>query len=381
LKEVFITDYQIISPLGITSDSNFKSVIAQKSAIDCQKSTTGEPVCTSVFNRDFMEVEFINHDVSDAFTFLERLMILSIKKLMNNDRLKIDADTVLIIATTKGNIDILAKGSPFYPEQEKAYLSALGEQIKNYFNFKKDPVIVSNACISGTLAISVAKNLLNSNYAKDAVVVAGDLVSEFVISGFQSFQALSDQPCRPYSKNRKGINLGEAVASLWISTDMSLSKQGAVEVIGTGSANDANHISGPSRNGEGLFLSIRSAFSEAGISHEEIDFIGAHGTATLYNDEMEAIAMHRVGLQDKPLHSLKANFGHTLGTAGLLETIIGIESLQHNILIPSMGFDESGVSKPLHILSEPVARDVQCFLKTSSGFGGCNAAVILKKVK
>jgi 3-oxoacyl-[acyl-carrier-protein] synthase I len=118
---------------------------------------------------------------------------------------------------------------------------------------------------------------------------------------------------------------------------------------------------------------------ESEIENSAIDFISAHGTATLYNDEMEAKAFSLAGFEDTPLNSLKAFYGHTLGAAGIVELIIGIHSLRNNVLVPSFGFNESGVSEKLNIITKPATGSFRTFLKTASGFGGCNAAIVLRK--
>jgi 3-oxoacyl-[acyl-carrier-protein] synthase-1 len=119
---------------------------------------------------------------------------------------------------------------------------------------------------------------------------------------------------------------------------------------------------------------------QANLHAEDIDYISAHGTATLFNDEMEAIAFNRSKLQKTPLNSLKGYFGHTLGASGLLETIIGMHSLHRNILFASKGFQELGVSRPLKIITRTTRMEIKTFLKTASGFGGCNTAAIFQKV-
>ncbi len=118
---------------------------------------------------------------------------------------------------------------------------------------------------------------------------------------------------------------------------------------------------------------------EAKVSSEQIDFISAHGTATLYNDEMEAIAFNRMNLQNVPLNSMKGYYGHCLGASGLLESIISMESALNNILIPSKNFEQMGVSQDLNIIKEYQEAEIKYILKTASGFGGCNAAIVLEK--
>src|SRR3970282_2205767 len=177
------------------------------------------------------------------------------------------------------------------------------------------------------------------------------------------FQAMSDAPCKPYSKNRNGVTLGEAAAAVLVSANKGSSK---IKIIGDGSINDANHISGPSRTGEGLFRSIKSALAEAEIEADQIDYISAHGTATSFNDEMEAIAFNRLGLENTPVNSLKGFYGHTLGASGLLEAVIGIQSVLENKLFVSLGFDELGVSQSINVIEKNENKNSRYFLKTAS---------------
>jgi len=200
-----------------------------------------------------------------------------------------------------------------------------------------------------------------------------------VVSGFQSLQALSPEPCRPFDAERKGINLGEAAAAVVLSNKRGAGLNHSISITGGGLSNDANHISGPSRTGDELGFAIRQAMEEAGKKPEEIDFISAHGTATLYNDEMEARAFHGVGMDDVPLNSLKGYFGHTLGAAGVVETVMCIHSLLNNEVLATKGFERSGVSQAVRVSNELISTPMTTCLKTASGFGGCNGAIILQK--
>jgi 3-oxoacyl-[acyl-carrier-protein] synthase-1 len=119
---------------------------------------------------------------------------------------------------------------------------------------------------------------------------------------------------------------------------------------------------------------------EAGLGPNQIDYISAHGTATIFNDEMEAIAFDRLGLSETPLNSLKGYFGHTLGASGLLETIIGMHSLHQNTLFRSLGFETLGTSRALNVIKGTKQRELDIFLKTASGFGGSNTAAVFRKV-
>jgi len=380
MKKTYITNHHIISSLGFDSESNFKNLIANNSGIKKHKRENGNDFYSSLIDKEKIDTAFSKIGTIEKFTTLEKMMLLSVNQILTDSKIKITAKTGLIISTTKGNIDALSPKSPFYTDKKRAYLSELGNQIQEFFNFKNEAIVLSNACVSGVLAISVAKHLIQSDLYDNVIIVSGDLVSEFIISGFESFQAISNKPCKPYSKNRTGITIGEAIASVLVSNTVTKNSKDIVEVIGNASCNDANHISGPSRTGEGLFLSVQSALKEAKINAKDIDYISAHGTATNFNDEMEAIAFNRLEMEQVPLNSLKGFYGHTLGASGLLETVIGMLSLHQNKLIANIGFDELGVSKPLNIIQNNTNKDLQIFLKTASGFGGSNTAVIFKKI-
>jgi 3-oxoacyl-[acyl-carrier-protein] synthase-1 len=202
-------------------------------------------------------------------------------------------------------------------------------------------------------------------------------VTEFTVSGFKSFNALSPNPCKPFDARREGINLGEAVATLIVTNKNELKNQSSMLILNGASANDANHISGPSRTGEGLLAAVNMTLKN--LTDIEIDTINAHGTATPYNDEMESIAFERAGLSEVPLNSLKGYYGHTLGAAGVLETIISIESAFNNRLIRSAGFETMGVSGKIEVIKEHTQKEIKTVLKTASGFGGCNGAMLLTK--
>lgn len=375
MKEIYITDYNCVTPLGFDVESNWKALLQGKSGVGLQKITENhEAFFVSKIDDKKLENEFKNNFDNQDFTRLEKMFLLSLKPLI--ERRQISDETAFILSTTKGNISLL-KNKTTLPES--VYLSNLAQKIADFFGFKTKPIVISNACVSGVMAISVAKNMILAGKYKDAFVIAGDEISEFVVSGFNSFQAIGSEPCKPYDKNRNGINLGEATAAAYITSELNQSEKFKFKILGDSAINDANHISGPSRTGDGLYESVKNAMKEAKISADQIDFISAHGTATLYNDEMEAIAFNRINLQNVPLNSLKGFYGHCLGAAGLLESIISMESASQNTLIQSKNFEEEGTSKSLNIIKENQTATIKYILKTASGFGGCNAAIVLKK--
>ncbi|TYP74217.1 beta-ketoacyl synthase N-terminal-like domain-containing protein [Aquimarina intermedia] len=378
MKSVYIVDDSIISPLGFSVEENLQNLKNNTTGIVEVKDTS---IHTDSFYGGLIDEKRLT-DAWDAlseiasYTKLEKMMLLAMQRLLDkNPQLDITRCGVLI-STTKGNIDQLKENNT-----DRAYLDTLASAIQQFYKLGNSPTIISNACISGGLAIAIAKRMIQAGHYEDVIVVGGDLLSEFTLSGFFSFQAVSPKPCKPFSKNRTGISLGEAAAATWISGSIKNTNiSEVVEVVGEASANDANHISGPSRTGEGLYLSIQRALDEAKVSASDIDYISAHGTATPFNDEMESIAFSRSGLEDIPVNSLKGYYGHTLGASALLETIIAKHHLLANEVVCSLGFDELGVSYPIDVIKKNKAIAMQHVLKTASGFGGCNVALVLKKV-
>ncbi|GIQ58954.1 beta-ketoacyl synthase [Flavobacterium collinsii] len=378
LKEIYITQTNCITPLGFDVKSNVEAILRGDSGIQLNNDISLMPVpfYGSVIHDEKINSAFAKISTETKYSRLEKMMILALEPIIKNAAVQLDSKTAFILSTTKGNVTALKDNS----EESfiNAHLDVLAKNIATFFGFQTQPIVVSNACVSGILAISVAKRMIQSELYDNIFVVAGDEISEFVLSGFNAFQAMSDLPCKPYSKNRTGVSLGEATAAVLVTAETANAK---IKVIGDSSINDANHISGPSRTGEGLFRSIQNALKEAQIEVGKIDYISAHGTATPFNDEMEAIALNRLGLQNAPINSLKGFYGHTLGASGLLETVIAIESVNQNILFESKGFDEIGVSESINVIEKNEEATIDFFLKTASGFGGCNTAVVFEKIK
>ncbi|ANH82905.1 beta-ketoacyl synthase [Niabella ginsenosidivorans] len=377
MAKAHVLSQNIFSPLGPTARENFDALCKGLSAVKIYPNNikSDVPFCAALFPENFFE------NIDQQFTPFEYLLKASIEDAVKIAGIDVGAaDTALILSSTKGNVSKLETGGTTGTVKEAAGLTASAEKLAGYFGFRNKPVIVCHACISGTLAMITAKRLLDAGKYKTIVVAGADVITRFILSGFQSFHAVSDELCKPFDADRKGINLGEAAATVVLSV-RSPASGNAVIIGGGGVSNDANHISGPSRTGAELSMAIDQAINEAGITADAIDFVSAHGTATVYNDDMESRAIHLAGLQSAPVNSLKGYYGHTLGAAGLLEAVICIESLLNNTIIPTMGFEKPGTVMPLTVCTELVKRPLSTCVKSTSGFGGCNAAVVLQKDK
>ncbi len=381
MKDVFIIADNIISPLGFTTDENYLNIKNGVSGIKSSPTPTPpyDTASVSIIDEVLLEEKFLLLSNGVLYTKLEKFLILSIQNTLAQSGVDVTSkDFYIIISTTKGNIDLLEEDKKHNYPDNRIHLWSLADTIQKYFGTIHKPFILSNACISGVNALVVASRLIRDDLYKHILVSGVDIVSPFVFSGFQSFKAISASPCLPFDKDRAGINMGEACGSLLLSS-INSSLKNKVKILGGATSNDANHISGPSRTGDGLLLSISSALKESHLTSDKIDFLNAHGTATVYNDEMEAKAFKSAGLQNTPMNGLKGYFGHTLGAAGTIETIISLHSMLKNEVLPTLGFTIRGTEEEVNISNQLISKEIKYLLKTASGFGGCNGAIILQK--
>ncbi|MES2425844.1 MAG: beta-ketoacyl synthase N-terminal-like domain-containing protein [Bacteroidota bacterium] len=375
MPAVYIVADNIYSPIGTTTAQNFERVKQGISGI--KKHTNAALSDGSVYASLFNYNESYNNK-SFKYSKFESLLIASVEEGVNQSEIDITSDkTIIIVSSTKGNISLL-ESDPDNPDlKERIALHTSAKLVAEHFGFVNQPLVVSNACISGIMAILTAARLLRSGQYENAVVVGADVISKFVLSGFQSFQAIGAGPCKPFDINRTGITLGEGAATMVLSTNLKYVDR--IKVLSGAVSNDANHISAPSRTGKELCGAIERALTKSGLVPDDIDLVSAHGTATSYNDEMEAKAIALAGLSDVPANSLKGYYGHTLGAAGLIESILSIQSLKQNVILPTLGFETIGVSEPINICTSLTSKRLKTCLKTASGFGGCNAAIVFSK--
>ncbi len=382
MNKVYIVADNIISSLGFSSEENYNNLVCGNCGINIvdDQNLSVEPVPVSLVKNQRLAEEWSVVPAIEDYTRFEQLLIISVKKTLAQTNVNVkDRSTLIVISTTKGNIDLIDPGKSDLFPKERIHLWSAASVINQYFENPNDPVILSNACISGVMALNIAADFIRMGKYENVIVAGADVLSKFIISGFQSFMSLSSAACRPFDKKRSGLTLGEGAGCIILSSSANKNERMNITIEGGGSHNDANHISGPSREGEGAYLSIKSALKEAVLTSGDIDYISAHGTATPYNDEMESVALDRHGLNNIPVNSYKGFWGHTLGAAGIIESVAAILSMRKNILIPSVGYEEHGVSKELNVIKRIAEKNLNYVLKIASGFGGNNGAIIFKK--
>lgn len=373
-QTAYIAATSAFTPLGNSTHENWLQIKDDRIALQAINVDTfgGNTWFAGKFNKE--QASLIDQWMQQLnCSKFEAICHIVIDQLLQQTKLNPSSSNVLcIIATTKGNIDQIANKDDLISNSLLA--------IQEYWKFTHKIVGISNACISGSLGIIMAQRYIEQGKFEHVLVIGADILDNFVVKGFQSFQAISKSLCRPFDAQRDGINLGEAAAGVLLTTDVQSIQEPIVSYIsGGGITNDANHLSGPSRTGAELGIAIKNAMSEANITSSDIGCIAAHGTGTIFNDEMESKAIAINNLNNTPLYSLKSFYGHTLGASGVLECVIALQAMKDSCIIPNLRFENTDVSGSIKVASTWINSYYNHFLKTASGFGGCNAAFIISK--
>ena len=349
----------IISPLGQTSEATYLAVKAGKSEIKAYP--PGSHGIPEGFTASLMAGNF------------ESIATTSASEALAASGIDVHTERVaFILSTTKGPVEELG-----HKAKESLYLGETAQRIAGKLGIQSKAFVVCNACISGLSALILAERLLDMGRYDYAVVCGCDSPQRFIISGFQSLKALSAQPCRPFDMERSGLNLGEAAATMVLAKHPTANRDAGSRIweISHGCVrNDAFHISAPSKTAEGLYKALTTTLT--GTTKEELAFVNAHGTATLFNDQMESVAIQRAALSHVPANALKGYFGHTLGAAGILETILSMKAIEDHTVSGTRGYEELGVSGKVDISPDNRPTSKHAFIKMLSGFGGCNATLL-----
>ena len=360
----------ILSPLGETTAANLAAVLRGDSAVKLWSGCWGLPYA---FQSALFSDEQASRWMLPGQPRFVSLALASIKQALGEvpdiDRRR----TRLILSTTKGNVEALTVS----PSHDDAALppSASADMLDGQLGLDGHPLVVDNACISGLSALIVASRLLQSGECESVIVCGAEVQSAFIVSGFQALKAMSAHRCRPFDIERTGLNLGEAAATIILRRNESTTTRWRLEAGAM--ANDAYHLTSPSPKAEGAYRALESILQ--GHDAQRLACVSAHGTATLFNDQMESVAIERAGLESVPVVGLKAYFGHTMGACGVLESALMMAALDQGVIPATLGYSERGVSAPIRVTTAPLPTRKKAFIKMLSGFGGSNAAVWFDK--
>lgn len=396
-KKVVITGMGIVSSIGMSVDENFDSLIHEKSGI-----SVIENIDTIHKNTIKVgEIKLSNHqlaqqlgiDENNAYSRTSLLGILAIKEALK--QVQIPENQIhklgLVSASSVGGMDMTERYFYQYetdvPARKYITTHNIGEvthQIADYFGLKNVVTSVSTACSSSANALITAANLIRTGRLDSVIAGGADALSKFTINGFNTLMILSDTDCSPFDNHRKGLNLGEAGAFLILESEENARKNGRrilAELSGWGNANDAYHQTASSENGEGAFLAMQKALNLAKLQPSDVDYVNAHGTATLNNDLSESRALIRIfGENNMPdFSSTKAFTGHTLAVASSVEAVFSVLALLNNVVYANLNYKTPMEEVSIRPQTKTKHKEIKHILSNSFGFGGNCSALIFSK--
>lgn len=234
---------------------------------------------------------------------------------------------------------------------------------------------ISTACSSSAKVFASAARWISSGLV-DAVLVGGvDSLCMSILYGFNSLELVSSEQCRPFDRSRTGINIGEACGYAIVGKE-DLFPHAQLMLLGYGESSDAHHMAHPHPEGSGAVLAIDRALTRANLAADDIDYVNLHGTATVANDRIEGRVLRRRFTARTMASSTKGWTGHALGAAGILESIITLESLRHGLVPGTLNCAEVDPEIEFPVIRDNVQADIRYALSNSFGFGGNNATVI-----
>lgn len=372
-EDVVIVEGDMITPYGYGSDRCWDGLMSHSTAI-----------------RSFSRFDTQHFQSQQAGVIpdlepngQESVVMQMLRRIFENKKEQIPSDAFLFLSTTTGEIDYLEqavlKGGE---DAEESNPSRLLKKVERLSGVSRPGLIVSAACCSSSAAIIQGAAMIQAREEDCVLIVACDEVSEFVFSGFSSLLALDPDSAAPFDQNRKGLSVGEAAGAILLMSKTRAAQEGRTvlgEIKGWGLSNDANHMTGPSRDGAGLAKAIQNALVLAKMDQASIASISAHGTGTLFNDAMEMKAFKTVFKKAVPTYSIKGALGHTMGAAGLIEVLIALRSLHEKKIPATIGVKDVAEDAQGWVYKETYPVEGNFTLSTNSGFGGVNSALILKR--
>ena len=396
MSRVFITGMGVISAVGNSLAENRSALRAGQGGI-----TLSHHLPTRYAGiLPFGEVPIVTDDLKKKLSVTDpgitRTTLLALHAFREaiadaglTDSVLSDPSTALVGATTVGGMcltDELYRDTSG-PCEGSAFLSSydcasVHMYLQDRYTMQGFATTINTACSSSANAIQFGARLVRNGRARRAIVGGTDSLAKFTINGFNALQILSTGNCRPFDRDRSGLNLGEGAAFLVLEGEDALAsgKKIYAELTGYCNTNDAFHPSALSAEGDGPFLAMKGALLSAGLNARQIDFINTHGTATENNDQAESRAMVRLFGEPPPFTSTKSYTGHTLGAAGAIEAVYSALSLQHQEMYASLNFEQPIPGIGLRPVRAYRAYPLQHVMSNSFGFGGNCTSLIFSKV-
>ncbi len=393
---IVITGIGVISAIGNNVDENLISLKQQKTGINnieyldtIHKSDflAGE---VKLSNKQLLNQLNIPESESYKYTRTALLGIVAAKEALISAGLNkddISNNTGFVSATTVGGMDkteIDYACKNFDTSFIKTHPAGDStNKIVDYLSINSYRTTLSTACSSSANAIIHGLRLIKNGFFDKVLVGGTDALSKFTLNGFNTLMILDNEYCKPFDKNRKGLNLGEGAGFIVLESLESAKKRNAniyCKLTGYANANDAFHQTASSPYGDGAYASMRAALKISGLDKSEIDYINTHGTGTQTNDLSEGYAIKRIFEDELPaFSSTKSYTGHTLGASAAIEAVFSILSIKHGLIFTNLHFSET-ISE-LNIIPQTylIKKDIKNVLSNSFGFGGNNSTLIFSK--
>jgi 3-oxoacyl-[acyl-carrier-protein] synthase-1 len=367
INNVYITNTASISCAGLDNDELFENICTSNSGIKQDKDY-------------FYEASPAIGKIDNNKSFEENL-IEQCSKILQSSSLENYRDTLLIVGSSVGGMtnteNIYFKENSFKNIDPKLHnINSISHILKDHFKFY-DCISFSTACTSSANALGYAYEVLSKGVYKNVLVIGVDQLCKTTVGGFLSLGVLSSNPCKPFDKDRDGMNVAEAIACLLIETT---SNDNSIEICGVGYSSDAYHMTQPHPDGIGAKSSMENALKLAKLNHGDILYINAHGTGTIANDLSEAKAIENLFPNLPYVSSTKSITGHTLGAAGAIEAIISCEVLKRQMIPKSTGINEVE-NENINISIQNKSMNIDYVMSNSFAFGGNNCSLIFGRVK
>ena len=394
-EPIVITGAGIVSAIGVGMKETLASLKAGKTGIGEMKYLTSRhrdlPVGeVPLSNAEMMKMLGVEDDIRLTRTAL--MGRLALREALENAQMTEEQirRAPFISATTVGGMD--RRELYFAQEQDcdlvhaeisTHHCGSCTEMIAQPFGEFASMATVSTACSSATNAMITGANMLRCGMADIVVVGGSECLTLFHLNGFNTLMILDHEPCRPFDKDRAGLNLGEGAAYLVMETAASASKRGVkpmCQLSGYGNACDAFHQTASSPEGEGAWLAMQEALRMAGLQPGEIQYVNAHGPGTPNNDESESHALRRIFGEDlPPVSSTKSFTGHTTSASGSIEAVICMLALEHQFMPPQINWHTPMDDGIVPVTDSTPKQEIRHILSNAFGFGGNDSSLVISK--
>ncbi len=360
MRHAYINNYELLCDAGDT-EGLMKAIYAKNSAITVDKTYIKDATA----GLGIMEYDNI-------YALLKEV----VGKVLHQSNLENFNNTLLILGSSVGGMQeceeiFYAQKSYKNLNPDRYSMNALTDYLEKEFGFCGSRAI-STACTSSANALLLAKRLINVEAYENILVVGADGLCKSTVLGFYSLSVLSSKKCMPFDKNRDGMNVAEAVAAILVQTNKN---SNSIELKGAGASSDAYHMTNPDPEALGAINAMKEAIKDARLKESEIDYVNAHGTATIANDRVEAKAVETIFGAEVYVSSTKAITGHTLGAAGAVEAIISCEAIKYSLVPPQANLKELE-NQNIDVPMEPMRIKIRNVISNSFAFGGNNASLV-----